>query len=571
MPSFCDPAAERAGGSRIGRIAVITAMLVAASGVGSGQTPAATQDQRSDAASTSSSFTIFLRTVPIGSETVTVDRTAAGWTIRSSGRADVPIDLIARNLVVRYSADWKPIDLTIDATIRGQAVSGSTTVAAGNARNIYTQAGQTRERTDPIAANAILLASPMWGPFEALARRLREAPQGSSIPGYSLGAAMPIEVGASSEETLQMGGRTMRARKSAITLLTAGSPLAVEVWGDESGRLMRISVPAQNLEVVRDDISSVAVRHVVVSRPGDVEIRIPANGFRLAGTVSKPPNASKTLPAIILVGGSDLTDRDENLYGIPIFGQLAGTLADAGFLVVRYDKRGVGQSGGRAEAATIEDFAEDLLAVVKAVRGLPGVDRKRIAVVGHGDGGTVALLGASRQSDIAGLVLVSSMGTTGAELNMWQVSHGLDHSNRTAAEKQATVDLQQRIQQAVVTGSGWEAIPAQYRRQADIPWFKSYLTFDPAKVLPKVNQPIFIVQGLLDTQVPPSNADRLEALAKRRKNGSVEVARLAGVNHLLVEATTGEVDEYVGLKDKQVSPAVGRAIADWLQKTFAVR
>ena len=102
-------------------------------------------------------------------------------------------------------------------------------------------------------------------------------------------------------------------------------------------------------------------------------------------------------------------------------------------------------------------------------------------------------------------------------------------------------------------------MPPQYRQQADIPWFKSFLTFDPAKVMTRVSQPLFVGHGLLDTQVPPSNADRLEELAKRRKSGSVEVAKIPGVNHLLIPATTGEPDEYAALTDRKVSSAVGGA------------
>ena len=525
--------------------------------------------QATPAGSTSSNFTIFLRTVPIGSETVAVDRTVDGWTITSSGRADVPIDVVAREVRVRYTSDWKPIDLTIDATIRGQAITGRTTIEGATAHNVFTQAGQASERTDPIASDAVLLAQPLWGPFEALSQRLRTTPPGTTLPAYTLGTSLPIQVGASSDETLQMGARTTRARRTAIILMASSGPVTADVWADENGRLMRVSLPAQNIEVVRDDIASVAVRHVVVSRPGDQEIRIPANGFRLAGTISKPANAGNTpLPVVILVGGSEPTDRDETVYGISIFGQLAGVLADAGFRVLRYDKRAVGQSGGRAEAATVEDFADDLLAVVAAVRRMPAVDRRRIAVVGYGEGGVVALLAAAAQKDITALALLSSMGTTGAELNMWQVTHGLERSTRTAAEKDATVDLQKRIQRAVVTGSGWDTIAPQYRQQADNPWFKSFLTFDPAKVMTRVSQPLLIVHGLLDAQMPPSSADRLEELGRRRKNGSVDVARIPGVNHLLVPATTGEPDEYGALTDKQISAVVGRALVDWLQKTF---
>ena len=70
------------------------------------------------------------------------------------------------------------------------------------------------------------------------------------------------------------------------------------------------------------------------------------------------------------------------------------------------------------------------------------------------------------------------------------------------------------------------------------------------------------MQGELDTQVEPSNADKLEALARARKNGGpVEVLKVPGINHLLVPATSGDLDEYSRLTDKQVSPAVtGRLI-----------
>jgi fermentation-respiration switch protein FrsA (DUF1100 family) len=167
-------------------------------------------------------------------------------------------------------------------------------------------------------------------------------------------------------------------------------------------------------------------------------------------------------------------------------------------------------------------------------------------------------------------VLVAAIGVTGAELNMTQVTHLLDRSKRPEAERQATLDLQRKVQDAVLTGKGWEDIPAPLRRQADTPWFHSFLSFDPAKLMADVKQPVLIVHGLLDTQVPPSNADRLETLARARKRaGPVEIVRAPGINHLLVPATTGEADEYATLKDRHVSPEVANAVALWLQKTFA--
>ena len=203
--------------------------------------------------------------------------------------------------------------------------------------------------------------------------------------------------------------RTITARRTRSSFnLPNVPPLDIEIWGDEEGRLLRVSIPAQSLEFAREDIASVSARLVTMSRPNDEDIRIPANGFSLAGTVSKPANATGKLPAVILVGGSDPTDRDENVFGIPIFGQIADALADAGFLVLRYDKRGVGQSGGRTEAARLEHFAEDARAAVKAMSDRKDVDRKRLAIVGHSEGGWIALM-AAKDNRVAAVGLVATV------------------------------------------------------------------------------------------------------------------------------------------------------------------
>jgi alpha-beta hydrolase superfamily lysophospholipase len=322
---------------------------------------------------------------------------------------------------------------------------------------------------------------------------------------------------------------------------------------------------------MREDIAAVSTRRVVVAREGDQQVMIPGNGFSLAGTISKPAKTGTARsPAVVLVGGSGPTDRDETIAGIPILGQLAGTLADAGFVVLRYDKRGIGQSGGRPEAATLDDYAEDLRAAVRLVRDRSDVDRDRLAVVGHSEGGSVAMIAASKDDRITALVLLSTLGVTGAELNMAQVSRALQRSNRTEAERQATLALQKKIQQAVLTSAGWEGIPAALRSQADTPWFRSLLSFDPAEPMEDIDQPILVVQGLLDTQVDPSNADRLEKLARARGGNSVvHVVRLPGVNHLMLPATTGEIEEYGTLPDREFSPAASAAVVDWLRKTFS--
>ena len=213
--------------------------------------------------------------------------------------------------------------------------------------------------------------------------------------------------------------------------------------------------------------------------------------------------------------------------GIPIFAQLAGALAEQGYLVVRYDKRGVGKSGGRDERATIEDYAGDALSIYTWLKKRKDVDKKRINIAGHSEGGAVAMIAGARQEDLAAMVLIAAPGTQGADLILEQQRHVLGVMNVSEEERKAKIDLQQKIQLAVMTGVGWDGIPEEMRKRADSPWFKSLLEFDPAKWMPRVKQPVLIIQGALDTQVPPHHADKLEALAgQRKKKPPVEVLRL---------------------------------------------
>ena len=97
--------------------------------------------------------------------------------------------------------------------------------------------------------------------------------------------------------------------------------------------------------------------------------------------------------------------------------------------------------------------------------------------------------------------------------------------------------------------------------------FASLLAFDPSEVMEKVKQPVLIIHGELDTQVPAHHADKLAELARgRKKAAAVEVKRLPSINHLLVRATTGEVAEYGVLTERAITPEAGEAIAVWLSK-----
>ena len=296
-------------------------------------------------------------------------RTPAGITITSNGRLAAPLDLVTRQCVLRYDANWRPIDLTVDAVARGAAMAIKTTFADGQATSEITQAGAPTTKTDTVAPDTLVLPNLFFSAYEALAMRLASIPDGSSFPAYiAPQAEITVKQTARSTQKIETARRVIDVRTYALTFQNPGAPLDAIVWTDETGRLLKFEV-AGAVADLRPRGSRVG-RHARAGRqPRRRSCRCES---RATASTSPARSASRRArrrrvqgryPAIVLVGGSGPTDRDETVAGIPMFGLLASPLADAGYFVLRYDKRGVGQSGGRAEAGTVQDFAEDVRAV----------------------------------------------------------------------------------------------------------------------------------------------------------------------------------------------------------------
>lgn len=514
----------------------------------------------------------------IGTAESVVERTAAGWEISGTGRLHPPLDLTTRRITIRYSPDWKPTHLQIDAVTQGTVLGVRTVVTEGEARNQITRGPQTQNKVDAVAPDAVLLPNLFFQAYEALAMRLAAMEEKTASLAIYVAPQAQIQATARrlDDQSIATGGRPIRARRYALTFQNPGGPIDAEIWVSDGGRLLRFAVPTQQLVVARSDIARVNARLQTITRAGDHQVRIPANGFSIAGTISEPsgrPGPKGRFPAIVMVPGTGATDRDETVAGIPIFGQLAGAFADAGYLVVRYDKRGVGQSGGRPESATIEDYADDVRSVVRYVSERKDVDRDRIAIFGHGEGAWIALLTAAREERVSAVVLAEAPSGTGAELVLEQQAYLLSKLDLPETEKQARMDLQKRIHAAVAGQGDWEGIPESLRHQADTSWFRTFLAFDPASVMRKVKQPLLLIHGELDRQVASHHLDRLAELARSREKpkDGVETVKLPGINHLLVKAGSGDVEEYARLEARQVSPEVSKVVIDWLAKTFAAK
>src|SRR5262249_3461425 len=138
-------------------------------------------------------------------------------------------------------------------------------------------------------------------------------------------------------------------------------------------------------------------------------------GARLAGTLTLP-DAKGPFPAVILLTGSGLQDRDESIMGHRPFLVWADALTRRGIAVLRSDDRGGGRSTATPAAATTADFATDAEAAFAYLKTRPEIDAKRIGFLGHSEGAIIAAMVAARNADVAVIVMLAGPGVRGDEV-----------------------------------------------------------------------------------------------------------------------------------------------------------
>lgn len=304
-------------------------------------------------------------------------------------------------------------------------------------------------------------------------------------------------------------------------------------------------------------------------------------GFELAGTITRPKENGR-YPAVILISGSGQQDRDEAIMGHRPFLVLADALTRAGIVVLRYDDRGVGSSKGTLDTATSLDFADDAESALEYLTSLPFVDHERLGIIGHSEGGLIAPIIASRNSQVDFIVLMAAPGVDGIRVLEDQSAALLRAQGAPEAAIQQIVALNKQIYTIIIdeslpveqrkaqvsqllslTGMTPEAIQNQLSALFS-PWYMAFLTIDPAPYLSKVDIPTLILNGSKDTQVTASlNVPTIETILKESGNTEYTTKIYEGLNHLFQPATTGSVDEYASI-ETTIEPMVLEDIAEWI-------
>jgi dienelactone hydrolase len=371
----------------------------------------------------------------------------------------------------------------------------------------------------------------------------------------------------------------------------AGSVNA-DIVTDSNGKLVLVSFPAQKIEVVREEYAASVegLRAALAAAPKNAgidysapvnapftaeEVTVNAKGFTLSGTLLIPKTGARPFPAVITITGSGQQTRDEP---VPISGlekyapmrQVAETLATRGIAVLRVDDRGAGKSGGleTLSTATTLDFADDVRAQVAYLRSRPEIDAKRIALVGHSEGGNIAPMVAAGDTQIAAIVIMAGSAIRGDQISMAQMNEYLEGDKTLTAEQKDKQRADQReMIQAVIAGGDVSKYPSQVR----LPWMKEFWSYDPLPTIRKVRQPILVLHGALDRQVAADQAKTIEQAARAAGNRDVTVRVFPNLNHLFLPAKTGAFSEYSTLETNVVSDEVLKPLGDWLTAKLKVK
>ena len=204
---------------------------------------------------------------------------------------------------------------------------------------------------------------------------------------------------------------------------------------------------------------------------------------------------------MLLVHGSGCIDRDETIGPNKIFAQIANNLSNAGYAVLRYDKRSCGKSGGTfAVRDRLIADARDALAFVRAQ---PEVDAKSVYVLGHSEGGELAPSIAIADRHLAGIVLMAPPALPLEQILMQQLLRNVPAARQAAARRKVRA-----LFATVESGKG--------KTGADR-WLRSSFGIDPIKLIAQVPCPILILPR---HQRHSSAAGRYAAVSRRRACGA---------------------------------------------------
>ncbi|MEO7393783.1 MAG: alpha/beta fold hydrolase [Chitinophagaceae bacterium] len=331
----------------------------------------------------------------------------------------------------------------------------------------------------------------------------------------------------------------------------------------------------------------------------DVEYYNADKSLKYGATITIP-EGNGPFPAAVMITGSGAQDRNETFFDHKLFAVIADHLTLKGFIVLRVDDRGVGKSTGKFAVATTEDFAKDVSSSIDYLISRTKVDKKKVGLIGHSEGGMIAPMVAVKRKDINFIVLMAGPGVNIIDLMAEQnaaivKSQGVSEETfkeirplfkEAAATIMEASDTITAIKNLTTFTEKWSTNKSkvvlkelnfetakqrsdyinQMVKQFQSPWLRYFIRFRPSQYLKQLKCKVLALNGDKDIQVISSqNLPGIEAALKKSKSKVYQIKELPGLNHLFQYCNKCTVNEY-GELEETISPHVLNIVSNWLEK-----
>lgn len=306
---------------------------------------------------------------------------------------------------------------------------------------------------------------------------------------------------------------------------------------------------------------------------------------KLCGTLTYPIGydkmKKKSVPVVLMVTGSGLQNRDEELFDHKPFLVIADFLAKNGIASLRFDDRTMGKSTGDVKNATTYNFMKDAAAGLNYLR-----QRKefgKVGVMGHSEGGTISfMLGGRQKTDF--IISLAGTGVRGDSVLVSQNRIAMQQVNVPSQNINDYCNVLKEIYQYKIDNKkidNPEAVTDQIinktkanlpsAQRANIinilnmqnPWINYFISYDPGSDISKTKCPVMAINGSLDTQVMPQyNLETIKRLLPQNKQNLIKEYK--GLNHLFQHCTTGAFSEYNNIEETS-SPEVLQDMVEWIK------
>lgn len=330
----------------------------------------------------------------------------------------------------------------------------------------------------------------------------------------------------------------------------------------------------------------------------DYSIITTNNGNRLSGLLTIP-HKKVDFPTVVFISGSGPNDRDHSIFGHKNFLVLADLFAKAGIATLRFDDRGVGESTGNFETATIYDLGNDVADAVNKLTKDERINPNKIGILGHSLGAEIAPRVSAINPNVQFIIMMAGSADPLFQCIIDQTEKiyasevksvkSVDVNTKILKALFKAIELNQDNEQAKqafnqsleVLRSELKSLPAEDLNYLELKpdinandfeaffgmKMRTDLFYQPTEWLSKVKVPILAINGSLDTQVLPKNLDIIKKTLENQNHKNFVVKLYEGKNHMFQNAKTGLPNEYADIEET-IATDVVFDIINWINKNF---